>query len=125
MNHAILIVDDEEAIRENLSAFFEDEGMRVTTAESGEKAIEIVQQGNSFDVCIMDMRLTGMDGNATIKAIARLSPGLQFLIHTGSSQYVLTDELRAIGMTDGHVFMKPLGDMGVMADKIRSLLPTG
>ena len=35
-------------------------------AESGEEAVELVTGGGDFEVCIMDMRLPGMDGNAAI-----------------------------------------------------------
>jgi len=114
----VLVVDDELAVRENLAAYLEDEGMRVTQAESGEQAMERMQEGAKFAVCVMDMRLPGMDGNASILALHPLQPGLHFLIHTGSANYSLPPALRAIGMSEAQVFMKPLADMAVLADAI-------
>ena len=118
---SVLIVDDEQAVRENLLAFLEDEGMQLSKAESGEEAVERVRTSCDFDVCVMDIRLPGMDGNATVVAMHALQPQLLFLVHTGSSNYALPPELRAIGMTHEHVFMKPLADMGVLADAIRKV----
>ena len=69
----------------------------------------------------MDMRLPGMDGNATVVAMHALRPQIQFLIHTGSVNYSLPPELRVQGMTEDHVFMKPLADMGILADAIRRM----
>jgi CheY-like chemotaxis protein len=117
----VLVVDDEQAVRENLAAYLEDEGMRVIEAESGEHAIDLAGAGEQFEVCIMDMRLTGMDGNAAIVALHQLRPDLLFLVHTGSANYALPPELRALGMTQEHVFMKPLTNMGVLADAIRAV----
>lgn len=115
----VLVVDDELAVRDNLAAYLEDEGMQVTQAESGEQAVERVHAGGKFAVCVMDMRLPGMDGNATIVALHALQPELQFLVHTGSANYALPPALRAIGMSAAQVFMKPLADMAVLANAIR------
>lgn len=117
---SVLIVDDEQAVRENLLAYLEDEGMQVAEAESGEQAVEMARDAGHFDVCVMDMRLPGMDGNAAVVAIHALRPELLFLVHTGSVNYSLPPELRALGMTEEEVFMKPLADMGVLADAIRA-----
>ena len=119
--NSVLVVDDEQAVRENLLAFLEDEGMQLFEAESGEAAIDMVRDSGDFDVCIMDLRLPGMDGNATVMALHALRPQLLFLIHTGSVNYSLPPELRAMGMTQDHVFMKPLADMGVLAHAIRRM----
>ena len=121
---SVLVVDDEQAVRENLLAFLEDEGMQLAEAESGEDALAMVRNACDFDVCIMDMRLPGMDGNATVVAMHALQPRLLFLVHTGSVNYSLPPELRALGMTQDHVFMKPLVDMGVLADAIRRVSKT-
>jgi CheY-like chemotaxis protein len=118
---SVLIVDDEAAVRENLCAYLEDEGMQMAEAESGEQAVEMLRQGREFDVCIMDMRLPGMDGNATVVALHALQPQLVFLVHTGSVNYALPAELRALGMSGKDVFMKPLADMAVLADAIRAV----
>ncbi|MDQ2696787.1 MAG: response regulator [Pseudomonadota bacterium] len=117
----VLVVDDEEMIRENLIAFLEDEGMRVMAVESAEEALHRVRDGCPFAVCIMDMRLPGMDGNAAIRALHARCPELEFIIHTGSSNYALPGDLRELGMSDERVYLKPLDDMTPLAAAVRRL----
>jgi CheY-like chemotaxis protein len=117
----VLIVDDEATLRGNLSAFFEDEGMDVEGAGSGEEAVAMVAGGRRFDVCVMDLRLPGMDGHETIRELLRLDPAMRFLIHTGTAGYALPDDLPALGVTEDHVYLKPLPDMRVLSEAIDRL----
>lgn len=119
---SVLIVEDEAMIRENLTAYLEDEGMRVVAVESAEEAIIEVQQGRCFAVCIMDIRLPGMDGNAGIRILHTLCPSLKFVIHTGSSDYSLPSDLQTIGMRESDVYHKPLDTMELLAQAVRALV---
>ena len=58
----ILIVDDNPTNRKILDLQCEFWGMKATTVESGEKALEILKTGNKFDVGILDMQMPEMDG---------------------------------------------------------------
>lgn len=117
----LLIVDDEEIVRHNLAAYFEDEGMEVTGVESYEAARDLFEHRECFDVCIMDMRLPGLDGNAAILALNRQCPDLRYIVHTGSVNYTLPDALRRLGMRDEQVFAKPVADLAPMTATIRRL----
>lgn len=118
----VLLVDDDATVRSTLAAYLEDDGLDVATAASGEEAVQAVRQGLRPAVCIMDMRLPGMDGHDAILALHECLPELDFLIHTGSLSYGLSDDLLSLGITDKQMFRKPLPDMGVLADAIRTLL---
>ena len=64
-----LVVDDEKNIRLFLTETLERAGHRVTTAESGEAALEILRD-SSFDLVILDLRLGGaVDGQRLLEAI--------------------------------------------------------
>lgn len=115
MPQSVLIVDDETAICENLSAFLEDEGMRTAVAHSGEQALEMIADGLQVDICIMDLRLPGMNGTEAILAIRTLRPGLAFVVHTGSAIEQVATELRRSGLAEIVVFNKPLDDMARLA----------
>ena len=93
----ILVVDDEESIRRNLRSYLEDEGLRVSDAESGEEALDLLTN-NPFEAAIVDMRLPGMDGNAFIEHAHELDSQLGFLIFTGSAGYQLPEQLTKMGM---------------------------
>ncbi|MBI2425073.1 MAG: response regulator [Candidatus Hydrogenedentes bacterium] len=114
----VLVVDDEERLRRSLVSFMEDEGFQVFSASSGEEALAMLPD-TPVDVGIIDMRLTGMDGNDFIVAAHQAIPTMRFLIFTGSSDYRIPAVLRAIGIDQEHLFRKPLPDMGVLAEAVR------
>ncbi len=117
----VLIVDDEDSLRMNMAAYFEDEGIEVEAVASGEEALETYTSGKRFDVCIMDMRLPIMDGQETILALHAIAPEALFIIHTGTATYSIPAELRALGINRKYVFMKPLSDLAPMTETIQTL----
>ena len=121
MNLRVLVVDDEPGVARSLQAYLEDEGMEVRSTGSAEAALELVQAGAAFDVCIMDMRLPGMDGDVAIRRLHRVQPRMHYIIHTGTAGYALPDDLRAIGIGNDQLFRKPLPDMSPLVDTIRGL----
>ncbi|MCF6284089.1 MAG: response regulator [Candidatus Hydrogenedentes bacterium] len=122
MTVRVLIVDDEPNLCVNLSAYLEDEGMEVCFALSGEDAIVLLNGGTTVDVVVTDMRLPGMDGNDTIRAIHAAHPSVLFAIHTGTSVYAVPEDLRAFGITENSVFKKPMKDMAILADALEDLV---
>ena len=75
----ILIVDDEEGIRESLSGIFEDEGYDVITARSGEEALKILKEQN-VDLILLDVWLPGIDGVQTLKEIKNIKPDIPVIM---------------------------------------------
>jgi len=117
----VLVVDDEPVILAGLQVFLEDEGMQVDCAGSGEEAVDMVRNNTGYDVCIMDMRLPGMNGDTTIRALHEICPDLEFIIHTGSADYSIPEDLRAIGIDERRFFAKPLLDMQPLAEAVAVL----
>lgn len=117
----VLILDDEDMVRENLQAFLEDEGFATLTSASGEKALALLAD-NRVDVCIVDMRLPGMSGNEFIIKAHEADPGPKYLIHTGSTNYKPPAEVLAAGLTRDMIFIKPLSDMGALTEAVRKLV---
>lgn len=120
MSPRVLIVDDEPLVATSVEAFLEDEGMTVESVGSAEAALDRVHASGAFDVCVMDMRLPGMDGNAAILKLHDLCPELRFVVHTGSANYAVPAAIRSMG-GEVPVFRKPLRDMAPLAEKIRRL----
>lgn len=116
----LLLIDDEKQLLQNLEFFFEDEGYNVFTVESGEEGLKVLRQEN-IQVCVVDMRLPGIDGNEVIRVAMAEDILHKFLIHTGSTDYSLPADLRAKGMTEDLVFLKPVADMTVLADAVLAL----
>lgn len=78
----ILIVDDEEGLREGLSKLLEDEGYAVECAEDGEKALEIVRCKH-IDLMLTDMRMPGMSGIELLKQVRKIREDIGVIILTG------------------------------------------
>lgn len=125
MSLRVLVVDDEVLVAGTLQAYLEDEGMDVRSAGSAEEALTLVQEGEDFDVCIMDMRLPGMDGDAAIRRLHRVRPRMRYIIHTGTAGFGIPDDLRALGIGNHQLFTKPLPDMAPLVQTIRRLWTAG
>ena len=113
----VLLVDDDQMIRDCMTAYLEDEGYSVHCAASAEEALESFTVISPV-VCISDMRLPGMNGEEFIIRAHALCPDTGYMLHTGLL-YLLSDELRAIGMADDDVLLKPIHDLSKLVNKIK------
>jgi DNA-binding NtrC family response regulator len=75
-------VDDEVVFTKNMSKLLNARGYRVTAVNSGDAAIQELQK-QDFDVVVLDLKMPGMDGLATLKEIKKLDLFTQTLILTG------------------------------------------
>lgn len=82
MAHSILIVDDEPGIRQSLSGVLEDEGFEVSTAESGEECLRVVEK-RLFSCVLLDVWLPGIDGIETLRQLRALSPDVCVVMISG------------------------------------------
>jgi two-component system nitrogen regulation response regulator NtrX len=69
----VLVVDDEQAIRQTLSAVLEDEGFATYSAQSGEECLEELRR-RSYDVILLDIWLSGMDGLEVLGRVQEIAP---------------------------------------------------
>jgi DNA-binding response OmpR family regulator len=119
----ILLVDDDDMIRDCVTAYLEDEGFCVFSAVNGETALESITAILPA-VCISDMRLPGMNGEEFIIKAHALCPATGYLLHTGML-YSLSEELRKIGMTADDVLLKPIHNLSKLVDKIKLAAAAG
>ena len=83
----ILIVDDEDIIRDLMTEVVAGEGYKVLTAVNGREAVDICKkQSSNIDLIILDMLMPEMDGKRTFEALRKISNGVKVLIATGFSQ---------------------------------------
>ncbi len=87
----ILVVDDEQSIREMLEIYLMREGHEVTCEENGEKALALCKK-TSFDVVISDIKMPRMDGITLLNRVKELSPDTIFIMITAFASFETAKE---------------------------------
>lgn len=78
----MMLVDDEERYLQTTKKLLEKKGYQVLTAQSGKEALETLKLQN-IHVVILDVKMPGMDGNETLRAIKTLYPLVEVIMLTG------------------------------------------
>lgn len=90
----ILLIDDDEWIRDSLDIFFESEGCHITEFETAEEALKELK-GQNMDIIIADYRLPGMDGLEFFKQIEEShSHAIKIIITAYKSEEVIAEARR-------------------------------
>lgn len=119
----VLVVEDEEAIRETLADALRDEGYEVECARDGLAALAVLEARlpRCPDVILLDLMMPRMNGWAFVRAVREL-PDLRTLARVPvvllSAARDLEQEARQLGV-DGHI-AKPF-DLGVVLDTVGRL----
>ncbi len=101
----ILIVDDDESIREVLTAILRDEGYIVEAVDTGEKAIQATQQ-KFYNLVLIDIRLPDMEGTKLLTKMKDTVPKMVKIIITGYP--TLQNAIEAVNKgADGYI-VKPI-----------------
>src|SRR5881396_1678228 len=75
----VLIIDDEEEIRESIELLLNSEGLSTDTAANGEQGLKKIEE-NSYDAVLLDLMLPGKSGMEVQKQIKRIDPTLPVII---------------------------------------------
>jgi len=78
---SILIVEDGQSQREMLRDFLSQEGHFIAEAESGEKAIRLVRDGQ-FDLMLVDYKMPGMNGLQVLEEVRKINPQIDVIMMT-------------------------------------------
>jgi two-component system OmpR family response regulator len=78
----VLIVDDEEAFANNIAKLISKRGYDIKAVYNGQSAINALDECD-FDVIILDLKMPGLDGLATLKIIKGKKPSVEVIILTG------------------------------------------
>ena len=79
---SLLVIDDDELLRETIADIFTDKGYLVETASSGKEATKMLED-RSFNVALIDIKLPDIEGIELLKNLKRMHPETEGIIITG------------------------------------------
>lgn len=99
MKKKIVVIDDEQAIRESLKGVLEDEGFEVLTASDGESGIRLVRE-NIPDLVLLDIWMKGIDGIEVLKRLKEELPFIPIIIMSGHATIDIAVNATKLGAFD-------------------------
>lgn len=95
----ILVIDDDQGVRDSMSRMLRGAGFTVETAATGEEGVAAAK-GNVFDVILSDMRMPGISGLVVLQRLRALKVDSAFLIMTGFGTVDTAVEAMKLGAVD-------------------------
>lgn len=116
----VLVVDDEEMIRDITIAMLEELGYDAIVAASGDEALALFRsEGNSIAIVILDQVMPGMDGVTVFKELRSLSPDIKVLLASGFSQQEVAEHYRGLGLNG---FIPKPYTLKILSDELSRVL---
>jgi len=112
----ILVVDDEENIRQLYKEEFEDMGYEVTTVADGREALAVLDRGK-FDLVTLDMRMPDMDGIETLRKMKEKDSTLPVIICTAYEEYK-----HDFGSWCSDAYVVKVADTSLLRDTVKKIL---
>jgi PAS domain S-box-containing protein len=94
---AILVVEDEDAVRTLLSDMLASEGHHVVCASNGKEGLQVFQKDN-FDLVFTDLGMPGMSGWEVARSVKSVSPGTPVILVTGWGIQACQEDLMSKGV---------------------------
>src|SRR6185295_3913462 len=99
MPNSVLVVDDEEGIRQTLSGVLEDEGLSVETAATGEACLAAFER-RGFSCVLLDVWLPGIDGIETLERLKGVYPETAVIMISGHGSIETAVRATRLGALD-------------------------
>ena len=98
LSGTVLVVDDEESVRDVCCKMVESFGLSVMTASDGREAVDVFcRNADSISHIILDLTMPKMDGMATFKELIRIRPGVKVLLSSGYDEQESIQRLSGLG----------------------------
>ena len=116
---AILIVDDDEIIRETLREFLESKGYALETAETAKEAME-KSRGRTFNLALLDIKLPDMEGTELLKKMHSIAPRMMKVMITAHG--TLKNAMDSLNFGADAYLLKPINEkelLNIVDEKLR------
>jgi len=120
MAKKILVVDDEENLRNLLVSELAEEGYDVAEAKSGEEALLALTESGPFDLVTLDIKMPGMGGIAALREIREGTPAVPIIVLSAYSEFKSDFDVWA-----ADAYVQKSSDLGELKKMIGYLLSPG
>jgi DNA-binding NtrC family response regulator len=117
-NQRIVIVEDDDMIKDSLQSYFQDHN-EVATFANAEEAISAQDSYAEANVFIIDYHLPGKDGVVLFQSLRHRFSKARFILITGEMNYELADNTRKLGLDA--LILKPF-DFTILENNISTLV---
>ncbi|CCQ85746.1 TPA: two-component system response regulator RssB [Pseudomonas aeruginosa] len=115
----LLIIDDDEVVRESLAAYLEDSNFKVLQALNGLQGLQIFESEQP-NLVICDLRMPQIDGLELIRRIRQTASETPIIVLSGAG--VMSDAVEALRLGAADYLIKPLEDLAVLEHSVRRAL---
>jgi two-component system cell cycle sensor histidine kinase/response regulator CckA len=117
---AILVVDDEEMVREVVCDILIQEGMHVLVAADGFEGLDLFKSHrHEIDLLLVDMKMPGMDGEQLFYAVREIEPRCKIILSSG---YLETGATNHLSRQPATSFLPKPYDLGALIDAVQRML---
>lgn len=115
----VLLVEDEDMVRNLASELLQESGYQVLTANGGEEAVKLFNEHKQIDLLITDVIMPKMSGKEVADRLRKLHPGTKVLFMSGYTDEAIVHH----GIVDSHIafIQKPFSE-NALAKKVREVL---
>ena len=100
MSQSVLIIDDEDHVRQMMRLALETSGYKVGEAKDGPEGLSVYGDGAAWNAVVLDQRMPGMDGLETLQKLRGANPGARIIMATAYASIELAVDAMKLGATD-------------------------
>ena len=116
----VLVVDDDELVRDLLSDFLTEAGLPVVVARSGTEAVDLYRaRPDEFGLVLLDLTMPGMGGEETLRRLRAIEPGVRIVLCSGYSREEATQGFEELNLAG---FLQKPCDPALLLEVVRAQL---
>ena len=100
MSQSVLIIDDEDHVRQMMRLALETSGYEVGEAKDGSEGLSTYGDGSAWNAVVLDQRMPGMDGLETLQKLRGANPSARIIMATAYASIELAVDAMKLGATD-------------------------
>ena len=116
---SVLVIEDEEAVRESFRNYLEDQSYTVHEASNGREGLDLFRR-HQPDIVILDLRMPEVTGHEVLAKLTEQSPDTPIIVVSGTGHVGDTVEALHLGAWD--YLLKPVTDLSMLEHSIKQAL---